>query len=268
MTVISDRLAIRARLAADPAWAAYALGDLAPGLFEHTRWHAAEDEASLLMLFSALDLPVLFTLGPAEQIARLLAEIEDQPRLYLSIRPDILPLIHVRYTVSHETAMWRMVLDRQRFAPGLARGTRLTLADYPALARLYADGVPTGEAPDFFAPYMVENGVFFGVFEGESLVAAAGTHLVAPEERVAAVGNVYTRRDRRGRGLAAVVTGAVTAELLRGLAPGAVIALNVKQANMAAIKVYERLGFARYCGFYEGVAERRAAATDDRAALV
>ncbi len=259
MTAIGDRAAIRARLATDPAWAVYALGDLAPGLFEHTRWHAAEGEASLLMFFGGLDIPVLFTLGPAELVAGLLAEIVDQPKLYLSIRPDILPLIHARYAVSHETAMWRMVWDRQRFTPGPVRAARLTLADYPALTRLYADGAATGEAPDFFAPYMVENGVFFGVFEDEALVAAAGTHLVEPDECVAAVGNVYTRRDRRGQGLATEVTGAVTGDLARGLPPGAVIALNVKQANTAAIKVYERLGFARYCAFYEGVAERQAA---------
>jgi predicted GNAT family acetyltransferase len=36
------------------------------------------------------------------------------------------------------------------------------------------------------------------------------------------------------------------------------IALNVSQRNAAAIRVYEQVGFARYCGFYEGVAERQA----------
>jgi predicted GNAT family acetyltransferase len=71
---------------------------------------------------------------------------------------------------------------------------------------------------------------------------------------VGAIGNVYTRRDRRGRGLASFVTGAVTAELLRlGLRT---VALNVNQRNAAAIRVYEQLGFTRYCAFYEGVAVR------------
>ena len=104
---------------------------------------------------------------------------------------------------------------------------------------------------------MVEQGVFYGIYEGPNLIAAAGTHLVAPSEGVAAIGNVYTRRDRRGQGLATQVTGAVAAELLRLMPPSAIIALNVVQTNLAAVKVYERLGFARYCAFYEGLAHRR-----------
>jgi predicted GNAT family acetyltransferase len=130
--------------------------------------------------------------------------------------------------------------------------TRLARTDLPALAALYADGQTTGEVPDFFNPPMLEQGVFFGVYEGGSLIAAAGTHLISTELSVGAVGNVYTRRDRRGRGLAAQATSAVTAELVRsGLAT---IALNVNQHNAPAQRVYERLGYVRYCPFFEGVA--------------
>jgi predicted GNAT family acetyltransferase len=65
---------------------------------------------------------------------------------------------------------------------------------------------------------------------------------------------VYTRRDRRGRGLASRLTSAVTAELLSvGIR---LIALNVSQHNSTAIRVYERLGFQRYCPFIEGLASR------------
>ncbi len=258
-------------MAHDRIWSVYALGDLEPGLFEHTCWYAAEGSAALLMLFTAFDTPVLFAAGPADRVAGLLDEIGDRPRLYLSIQPEILPLIRARYAVSGLRAMWRMALDPGRFQPwpGSPAGpARLTPSDYTALTRLYADGAATGEAPDFFAPYMVEQGVFYGIFEGQELVAAAGTHLVAPAEGVAAVGNVYTRRDRRGRGLATRVTSAVASELVRGLPAGSVIALNVMQANRPALSVYERLGFARHCEFYEGLAERRSAPDQQQPALV
>jgi len=252
--LIGDRSAIRARLERDRPWSIYALGDLAPGLFEQSRWHAAEGGSALLLLFSAFETPVLFAIGGPAEVEPLLDEIVDQPRLYLSIQPDVLPLIQARYRVTHETPMWRMVLDpaQREFAP--SRAVRLTLADYAALTRLHADGEPAGEAPDFFAPYMVEQGVFYGVYEGSELVATAGTHLVVAAEGVGAVGNVYTRRDRRGRGLAAEVTRAVVAKLTRTLPPQAVIALNVKQSNASAIRIYERLGFQRYCPFFEGLA--------------
>ena len=252
----TDRAAIRARLFADPAWSVYALGDLGPGFFEHTSWHTEPSGDALVMLYSAFETPVLFAIGQPEGVEPLLAEIANLHRLYLSVRPEILPLMRSRYTVSHETPMWRMVLDPAHFPGEPSRAVRLSVADYPALLRLHADGEPSGEAPDFFSPGMVEKGIFYGIFEGPALVATAGTHLVVPSEGVAAVGSVYTRRDRRGQGLAGEATGSVTAELLRQMPPGAVIALNVRQDNAPALSVYRRLGYTIYCPFYEGVAER------------
>ena len=261
MPAETDRAAIRARLLVDRAWSVYALGDLAPGLFEHTTWHVAEQGDALLMVYAGLGTPVLFAIGAADRVAPLLDELDGQHLLYLLIKPEILPLLRARYVVEHETPMWRMLLDPARFAPPVTRAARLSMVDYPALVRLHADGAATGEAPDFFAPYMVEQGVFYGLYEGIELVAAAGTHIVAPAEGVAAVGNVYTRRDRRGRGLAKQVTGAVTGELLERLPAGAVIALNVMRANAPALAVYRRLGYATYCEFFEGVAKRPGAST-------
>jgi GNAT superfamily N-acetyltransferase len=247
---------IRAVLETDRSWSAYALGDLAPEQFPYCDWRTTRGTPpALLLLYRRFGTPVLFTLGPPEAVRRLLDGIATEPRLYLSIRPEILPLVRERYVVRDETPMWRMILD-EKAAPGSGRSEAMRLgpADVPALQALYADGDAEGSAPDFFFPEMVERGVFYGVYEGEALTAAAGTHLVVPSESVAAVGNVYTRRHRRGRGLAARVTGAVAAELQRrGIRT---IALNVAQRNAAAIRVYERLGFTRYCPFYEGLAER------------
>ena len=123
----------------------------------------------------------------------------------------------------------------------------------PALLALYADGESTGESPDFFYPSMVTDGVFFGVYEGDALVAAAGTHLFAPEEHAVAIGNIYTRRDRRGRGLG----GAVTRAVLDVVKDSGTVGLNVKASNHAALRLYESLGFVRHCPFYEGLATVR-----------
>jgi GNAT superfamily N-acetyltransferase len=242
---------VKTILETDRQWAVYALGDLAPGFREHSEWYA--QEGALLLLYRAFETPVLFTLGPPERLAPLLDEISAERELYLSIRPEILPLVKARWNVKDETPMWRMALDATRFQPLSSEGvTRLSPADLPALEALYADGQIAGEAPDFFNPPMLEQGVFFGVFENGALIATAGTHLVSPDLSVGAVGNVYTRRDRRGRGLAARVTSTVTAELLQRQLR--TIALNVNQRNIPAQRVYGRLGYERYCAFYEGVA--------------
>jgi GNAT superfamily N-acetyltransferase len=252
VTAITDQTQIRAVLETDRSWAVYALGDLSPGFFEHCEWRCTPD--ALLLLYRAFEIPVLFTLGSPADIRSLLDTI-DEERLYLSIHPDVLPLVKARYTVHDESPMWRMILDPAEYRPLHPEGTvRLGPSDLEPLQRLYADGQASGEVPDFFRHPMLEQGVYFGCWEGGELTSAAGTHLVAPEEGVAAIGNVYTRRDRRGRGLGEQVTGAVVAELLgMGLRT---IALNVAQKNAPAVRVYERLGFARYCPFYEGLAVR------------
>ncbi|HJN18012.1 MAG TPA: GNAT family N-acetyltransferase [Armatimonadota bacterium] len=60
------------------------------------------------------------------------------------------------------------------------------------------------------------------------------------------------RRDRRGQGLGTTATTAVARTLVEmGIRT---IALNVAQTNAVAIRAYERVGFRKYCEFYEGVA--------------
>lgn len=63
---------------------------------------------------------------------------------------------------------------------------------------------------------------------------------------------MFTRPDQRGRGLAARVTAAVAAELVRrGVET---VALNVSPVNVPAVRAYRRVGFDPYCDFVEGVA--------------
>jgi GNAT superfamily N-acetyltransferase len=272
MPRLRDPARIRAILETDRNWAVYALGDLAPEHAPHCEWRAAAPVpgvtsahggrreqgagAGLILVYHAFDLPVLFCLGAPEAVRPLLAEVPE-PRLYLLIRPEILPLIEALGAVGQRQAMWRMILDIPAFQPSPADGAqRLGPADFPALEALYADGAATGEAPDFFSRAQMEHGLFYGLWEAGGLIAAAGTHLFSAELNVGAVGNVYVRRDRRGRGLGGAVTRAVTAALLaRGVTT---LALNVDQTNAPALRVYERLGFRRYCAFWEGVLERRA----------
>jgi ribosomal protein S18 acetylase RimI-like enzyme len=231
----------------------FALGDLAPSYWDRCRWHRpASGAPALALVYHAFETPVLFAAGDPAELAPLLDEIPE-PVLYLHVRDDVAAMLAARGMTVESKAMWRMLLDPARYRPECAASVaRLGPADLDALRQLYADGEDAHEAPEFFLPAMLEDGAFFGVWEAGELAAAAGTQLVVPAEGVAAIGNVYTRRDRRGRGLAGAVTSAVVSELLRRGLP--CIALNVSQANGAAVRVYERLGFVRHCGYREGVA--------------
>ncbi len=258
MPSVCDPSSIRRLLETDRAWAVYALGDLSPPLFGHCDWFCtAEGGPALVLLCRAFATPVLFALGEAPLVASLLDEMGEPRMLYLHVRPEIVPRIRGRYRLTQEKPMWRMVLGEKHRPLATSekadeKAARLGPTDLAALQQLYADGDAAEEAPDFFAPWMVEEGVYFGVGEGDRLIAAAGTHLVVPAEGVATIGNVYTRRDRRGRGLGEAVMRAVASELLHLNVP--TIALNVEQRNASAIRLYERLGFVRYCAFHEALA--------------
>lgn len=260
MPIVTDPARIRAVLEADRAWAIYALGDLSPTHAPYCTWYAAAEGApALLLLYDRVNPTVLYLQGTPDQVAPLLDELPHAPtrELYLLARPEHLPLLEARYQVSGKIPMWRMTLNPARFADGpRPRAARLGLEAAPALEALFADGQPHGEAPDFFFPALVAEGVYYGVWEAGGLIAAAGTHLVAPEVGVGAIGNVYTRRDRRGQGLSRLVTGAVTSALM-GLGV-TTIGLNVRQDNVPAQRVYAALGFEHTGAFYEGLARRRA----------
>ncbi len=255
---LTDLDVIRAFLETDRTWTAYALGDLDPGLRRWCEWVGAEDDhglRALALLFKGFDPPTLLTIGDAQSIALILGLALRAPRVYLNVREEHMPAVRAHYRIESLEPMWRMALDPREFRPAPGRSVaRLGPDDLPAVEALYADGAPVGQSPDFFSASMLEQGVFYGVWEAGALVSVAGTHLVSMQESVGAVGNVYTRRDRRGRGLATAVTSAVTAELVRlGLRT---IALNVNQENAAAIRIYERLGYKKYCAFVEGLAAR------------
>ena len=214
-----------------------------------TTWHRAGGELALVL--RAYHVPILWASGTPEG---LVDEVSDAPHYSVQIRPSSLPALRRRYRTEGLKKMWRMRLDTFRPAP-VEGAVRLTAADVPDLDPLYADGTADGQAPEFYFGDMVTNGVFYGCREGSQLIAVAGTHLVVPEERVATIGNVYTRRDCRGRGLSSRVTSAVVTELQRQKIE--VIALNVYQSNATALGVYERLGFRRHCGFVAGIIEKR-----------
>ncbi len=269
---------------AEPIWAAYAIGDLEPVHFAWCTWYMAEDAAGrlagLALLYRRLAPPVLLLMGETAAVAALLDQAPLPPCVYLNAQEAHRPLLLERYDFSADRVrpMLRMTATRETFRPAppaaaVGAGSprplrpprppvrRLNAADVPAIERLIAHGGPF--APDAFTPAQVDEGVFFGIEavgeqpqggETPPLRAVAGTHLVAPAYGVAAVGNVYVHPAWRGRGLGALVSSAVTADLLqRGLR----VVLNVEQDNQAAIHLYRQLGFAVHCPFVEGIGVRR-----------
>lgn len=154
--------------------------------------------------------------------------------------------------------------------PGLvavkrARGVQMVatraLADECTAAQPLGDA----DAPEMLAlaqltepgPFLARThamGRFIGVREGGRLLAMAGERF-RPEGHTE-VSGVCTHPDARGRGLARTLSAAVSARIqARGETPF----LHAWQSNVAAIRLYESLGFVLRCEVDVAVLEKPAA---------
>jgi ribosomal protein S18 acetylase RimI-like enzyme len=269
----TDQEELYAFLRRDPIYAAYAIGDLEPEYFARCTWYAAEGragQAALALLYQGLEPPVLLTMGDVEGVEAIFREAPPPQQIYMHAQVAHLPVFQAHYGFDQDRVrpMLRMAVAAERFQP--ARSPRgedypfpalrsLGPGDLEAIRALYAWG--GGHVPDAFDVYQLWDGVFYGVELaselplGLSLVAVAGTHLLAPNWGVAALGNVYTHPGYRGRGLAQAVCSAVTAELLRRQLS---VVLNVEKTNGRAIHVYRKLGYRVHLPYYEGIGVRHA----------
>ena len=247
----TDRALLHDFLAQDRLYAAYAICDLEEREFGRTRWGAAYDGDELIAVGMEYTGPTpqpLFVLGRPDGISAVLRDVIRPRAAYIAARTTMLPAVEAHYRVDPGPQMVRMWVDRARFRPYPATVQRLLPVEIGELNRLYqlgfASWLPSGAIAD---------GVYFGMRVNGQLVAAAGTHVVSPEARLAVVGNVLTHLDYRGRGFATAVTGAVTAELLRSCDE---IVLNVRADNPPAINAYRRLGFIEHARFEERLIHR------------
>jgi ribosomal protein S18 acetylase RimI-like enzyme len=254
--LLSDRDRIRAFLETDRIYSAYAIGDLEPELFAKCVWAGAEDGAalrSLALLFGGVDPPAFFLMGDADGLAAVFARTLHPGKAGITCRTAHLPAVEKYYRwESRPQEMERMILRNPALPLPAAGCIRLTEADAGPLGGLLAAAHAAGFAPD-----QIGRGVFYGIHRDGELVSAAGTHLVSPQSGIAAIGNVATRPDFRGRGLATAAAGAVLGELIRsGIRD---VFLNVRSDNDAARRVYGKLGFAAVCPYREGTAFSRGA---------
>jgi GNAT superfamily N-acetyltransferase len=250
---ISDLDDLRGRLDADRAWAAFSIADLDPSRARHASWFGPVNGRSVVLVYSEYDPPIVIGHGDIDECDRTLSEpqvVTATTRAYLNVPPAWLPMIHCHFPQFEARRMVRMLFQSEgRSSAPSADVQRLGEADLDDVRRLYAEDLPA-----FFLPSQLREGVYYGVREQGALIAIAGTHVVSALGRVAALGNVHTRGDRRRRGLATGAVQAVTRDLRE--AGISTIVLNIVGANDEARRVYERIGFREYCVYYEGRATR------------
>jgi len=127
----------------------------------------------------------------------------------------------------------------------------LTTENLDELSTLYQVSYPG----NWFDPRMLETGQYVGIRgDGDELVSVAGIHVYSPAYKIAALGNIATRLDKRGQGLGTIVSAGLCKQLLPTVD---VIGLNVRSDNTAAIRVYEKIGFEIVGTYHEWMVTRK-----------
>jgi ribosomal protein S18 acetylase RimI-like enzyme len=239
----------RLRLNLERHWSIYALGDLDPRRVSHSTWYGGQDQ-SVALVYREFDTPILFASGSTQALEDAMSHLDN---FFVQIPLDHLETVSAKNTLAWTRRMHRLSLDPAAFRPADSSAvTLLHAVDEDDIRALYADGAERNESPDFFFASQLDDATFHGIrLDDGTLVAAGGTHLYSAEESIGAIGNVYTHRDHRGRGYAAAITSAIAKSLIeRGIQT---IALNVKQGNDGARRIYERLGFRHFREYWEGL---------------
>ncbi len=202
------------------------------------------------------------------------AVAEPHDRATLALVRALLPQLPARFFVNLPVGYQNVFADTHEIAPHgeyvkmqLEDAGALMEFEIPGIERLgpaqgpeleefrakraYRDGEQAG---GFYAPYMLELFPWFGLRERGELVSVAGVHVFSQRYGIAALGNVATTPERRGRGLARAVCARLARELSARVP---LVGLNVATANAAALRCYEALGFRTVLRYEEGVLTRR-----------
>ncbi|HEV8469481.1 MAG TPA: GNAT family N-acetyltransferase [Candidatus Limnocylindria bacterium] len=239
----------------DRLLAAYALADIDQPEIEGARWWVGRRDGEIqavVLVVEGLPFRPCFATGSPDALAPIFRDAIHEPRVLLAAPPRCRLAIEATYRFERLDRMKRMAVNVDRFRPRLThRVARLGAEDLGSVIDLYGHASRT-----YFTPERLRREIYFGIYQGDTLVSAAGTHVRSTRCGIAAVGNVLTRLAYRGRGMATSCTSAVTEIALEEHRD---VVLNVREDNVPAIAVYERLGYWTHAPFIEGPAVRRAA---------
>jgi ribosomal protein S18 acetylase RimI-like enzyme len=246
-----DPEAVRPLLEGQRAYAAYALAHLAPSLFPRSEWwHADGPQGQALVVHSRSGLgPALVALGDPQALDALF-HLHPGPRLtFATFQLDHLAIAQRHFVLSRQGPSLRMSVSAASFQSVAGPAQRLHRADIGAI-----NALQHSEGFGFFPAAVLDEGVYYGVYVDQRLATMAGTHVAAPSQGLALVGNVMTHPRYRGQGYGTIATSAVTAELLK-TCPS--VLLTVDARNKIAVRLYERLGYREECRLIESGTRRK-----------
>jgi ribosomal protein S18 acetylase RimI-like enzyme len=258
-----DRSALLSLFGRDRPAHPYGLADVQQ-LWEVSRWFLEGEAAVGVMDLPGSPVPVLYAVsardpeGTLELLARLDTGGQLPPRFVVTGPRGLTErlTVHGRRRAHWTRRYDKLALDHTSQLPEADPDVvTVDRAQLPALQDLYETDPDSG---DFFHPDLLETRGYVGLYMSPprtgDMVATAGIHVIDRVNGVAAIGNVATHPDHRGRGLARRVTATLCHRLFTEVA---VIGLNVTLDNAPARRLYERLGFVEVLPYEEAELDSR-----------
>lgn len=252
---VHDRLPLATYLQQTPGLHAYSLGDLDDFFWPRTCWYGWAEHGHLqavMLLYAAPQLPTLIALAPPHDQMALAAlwtsGLKFLPaHLYAHLSLPLVSLVETAYQVKSHGLHERMTLSHSSTISSVdtTQTQPLTPAHESDLLHFYQQAYPG----NWFDPYMLQTGQYYGIQQQQQWVSVAGIHVFSPAYQVAALGNIATAHAWRGQGFGSQVTARVCQSLF--YAGIETIGLNVKADNEVAKRCYGRLGFVSEAEFLE-----------------
>jgi ribosomal protein S18 acetylase RimI-like enzyme len=255
---VTDRDQIEKYLNKHPGLFVYSLGDLEDDIWPYTTWFGAVEGGeikAICMVFSKYDPPLVQAISESGNcainglISAIVGYLPGQARVHFGSATN--QIFASEFEIADLVSGWKMALsDPSNLAEiDISRVERLGHDDVESLERLYESAHGESEGSHLFSASMLDIGPHFGLRNDNDgqLVSAAGVHVYSPRFGVAAVANVATRTDMRGRGLAQSVTARLCLELGAQVDH---IGLNVEGHNEPALQAYKKIGFGLLAEFY------------------
>jgi len=230
----------------------YSIGDLDDFFFSDTIWYGWEegDEIrAVALLYTASADPTLLALSEQQDVMwELVQSIFPvlPERFYAHLSPAVAEAVERQCKIKSYSKHYKMGLKNKSllYDVDCSQVVRLTENDLDDMLGIYEESY----RGHWFNARMLQTKQYFGLRLQDRLHSIAGVHVYSEKYKVAALGNIVTHSDYRGRGFGK----SVTAKLCQSLSEHVDnIGLNVKADNAAAIALYEKLGFEIVSTYYE-----------------
>lgn len=185
----------------------------------------------------SLERPALAFVGDAADLLATYAAFLAEPgsEVDVLVGEEQRDIVAKAFEVRSEAVKLQMLFEEQPDSLFSAQAERLSARDLRAMETL---AERSGFEVQVFEDDLLAQGPAFGVWEGRRLVSMATTVLTLPG--AAQIGNVVTLPERRRQGYAMQVVSALTRT---HLAERRSVFVVVSRQNLAAVRLFDRLGF-------------------------